>query len=226
MSRIFTSAAVLVLAAVAGTTAGQLPASISGVLTDTTGRALPGATVAVRSSDIDRRAVTDSDGRYRVDGLATAGRYTVEASMAGFDTKVATVTVRPDAQAVWSGALLTGPAFGESSIEREVLHVTGIDAVDCGRHAGSASQAGMRRSLACGLASVRAGRPFSIVVQFPTGAANGSHGVLSGSDNVVYLFEHKGREMRLRLQQCPFSQVTLAPRGSGAGFEFRCAPRL
>lgn len=77
----------LVLGAIAVAWAAQPLGTISGVITDTTGRGVPGVTIAVVSENSERRMMgTDSVGRYRLDGLMP-GRYTVDASMDGFDTK-------------------------------------------------------------------------------------------------------------------------------------------
>jgi len=218
MGTVLTIAAGVVFAAVGELGTAQHPALISGVITDTTGRGLPGATITVVSADGARRAaVTDSSGRYRVDGL-TPGRYALEASMAGFDTKVTEMSVSSGRDAVWSGALLVGPAFGDMSIERQVMRATGADALDCGRYSAPASEAALRRSLTCALTSVGARRPVSVIVQF----AGGGQGVLAGPDGVLHLFEYEKGDATLRLTPCPSPQVTSSPNRAGAGVGFTC----
>jgi hypothetical protein len=67
----------------------QTGASIEGTVTDTTGGALPGATVQVvnEATGISREVVTDGEGRYVVRDLAL-GEYRVEATLPGFRTAV------------------------------------------------------------------------------------------------------------------------------------------
>ena len=56
----FTVAARLLLATFAGWNTPQRPASISGLVTDTTGRVVPGASITVAAEDGERRTtVTD-----------------------------------------------------------------------------------------------------------------------------------------------------------------------
>lgn len=70
---------------VAPATSAQVGWGLSGVVRDTTGAALPGATVTVVGADLPagRSAVTNKDGRYELDELP-AGRYVVEAALPGF----------------------------------------------------------------------------------------------------------------------------------------------
>src|SRR5207245_9181305 len=60
-------------------------ASLSGVVTDTTKAALPGASVTVRHLDTaqDRVVITDGAGRYRAEGLEP-GRYKITVELSGF----------------------------------------------------------------------------------------------------------------------------------------------
>jgi hypothetical protein len=222
MGVVLTLAAGLLFAVLGELATAQQPALVSGVITDTTGRPLPGATISVVSENGGRRtAVTDSTGRYRVDGLMP-DRYTLAASMAGFDTKVTEMSVSSGREAVWSGALLVGPAIGDMSIERQVMRVTGSDALDCGRYSAPASEAALRRSLACALTSVGARRPFSVVVQFAAGGTQGGQGLLAGADGVIQLFEYEKGNATLRLTPCPSPQVAASPSRSVAGVEFTC----
>ena len=67
--------------------ASQQTGSISGVITDTTSRELPGATLITTSDDgAVRRTTTDLNGRYHFAGLPP-GRYRIEVSMPGFEAK-------------------------------------------------------------------------------------------------------------------------------------------
>lgn len=222
MVAVFTVAASLLSAAFGGLSTVQQPASISGFITDTTGRGLPGATITVVSEDGARRpTVTDSAGRYRIDGL-TPGRYSVEASMAGFDTKATVMRVSSGSGALWSGALLIAPAIGEMSIERQVMRFTGSEAIDCGRYTALASEATLRRSLTCALTSAGTRRPFSVIAQFAAGVTRGSQGLFAGPDGVIQLFEYEKGDVSFRLKPCPSPRVTRRPNRPRTGFEFTC----
>jgi iron complex outermembrane receptor protein len=67
----------------------QSSGAVSGVVRDSTGSLVPGATVAVRNpvTGAERTATTDAEGRYRIVGLA-AGGYEVRAELAGFRTEI------------------------------------------------------------------------------------------------------------------------------------------
>jgi hypothetical protein len=204
----FRVATSLLLAGLGGWTTFQEPASLSGVITDTTGRALPGGRITVVSTNGDlRTAVTDRAGRYRIDGLRP-GRSGIEASMGGFDTRMAAIEVRPGNNATWSGALLVAPPIGEPSIERQVMHVTGTDALDCGRYAAPTSDTALQRSVDCALTSAAAGRPFAAIVQFAGGNARGGEGLLGGSDGVVHLLHYGQGTASFRVTPCASPQAT------------------
>ena len=68
----------------------QSTASIAGVVKDTVGSVLPGATVVIKndSSGATQEVTTDAEGRYQGTALA-AGSYTVTATLAGFKTATA-----------------------------------------------------------------------------------------------------------------------------------------
>src|ERR1700688_1987641 len=68
----------------------QLPTgSILGTVKDSSGAAIPGATVTVRNTDTaaTRTATTENDGSYRLAALQT-GHYELRAEKAGFQTEV------------------------------------------------------------------------------------------------------------------------------------------
>lgn len=222
MHRVSIVATGLVLGAIAVAWAAQPLGTISGVITDTTGRGVPGVTIAVVSENSERRMMgTDSVGRYRLDGLMP-GRYTVDASMDGFDTKRTEIPISSERDVVWSGALLLGPAIGEASIERRVMRFTGSRALDCGRHGTAASEAALRRSLTCGLMSARTRQPFSVIVQFTEGGTRVGHGLLAGADGVIHVFQYDKGGTKLRLEECPSPRLTRRHNRSGARFEFAC----
>ena len=105
------------VAPVAGASVKKLPnaegaASITGKVTDPTGAAIPGASVAVsRATDhVSQSVTTDRNGRYRVAGLAP-GRYDVEARAPGFETAhLSAVDVPTAAQTVANLKLMVGTA--------------------------------------------------------------------------------------------------------------------
>ena len=68
-----------------GLLSAQAPlGAIEGQVTDASGAAVPGATVTVTASDGSvRTSTTDTQGRYRIGGLAPAS-YTVRSPMHGF----------------------------------------------------------------------------------------------------------------------------------------------
>lgn len=220
MRSVYVVATILATTALAGLSARQRPASISGVITDTSGGGLPGARIKIVSEGAPRATVTDSAGRYHLD-VATPGRYSVEASMAGFDGRETVIDVLPGADVTWSGALLVGPAFGEPSIERQVMRLTGPAAIDCGRYAGPASEAALRDSLACARTSVRMRRSFAVIEQAADANTRQYRGLAAGPDGVIHVFRQE-RGGRLRLEQCPSPHVTRRRNPLRDGFEFTC----
>jgi hypothetical protein len=85
-NRVWTAVALVAMLAPAALASAQgTTGSISGVVSDDTGGALPGATVTVRHVETDqkRALVTDGSGRYRAQQLAP-GRYEVTVELQGF----------------------------------------------------------------------------------------------------------------------------------------------
>src|SRR4051812_9303163 len=71
----------------------QTTATITGAVRDSTGAALPGATVSVGTvGGAERTTTTDAEGRYALAGLPS-GAYQARASLAGFRTDVRNVDV-------------------------------------------------------------------------------------------------------------------------------------
>ena len=225
MRRGCAAAVSVVLTGLVGLSASQdRTGSLSGVITDTTGRGLPGATItAVAEQGEARQTVTNSAGAYRLDGLH--GRYRVEARMNGFVTKMVETVIGSEQDGIWGGALLVGEVFDGVSIERQVMRVIGLQAVDCGRHSSPASETALQRSLECGLASVRARRPFSVIVQFAERDPRTGRGLLAGSDGFVHAVEYDNAGATFSLQPCPLPAVTASRNRSSAGFEFMCGAR-
>jgi hypothetical protein len=215
----------LVLLAMVPTGARQPAGSVFGTISDTTGQGLPGAGILLTAEDGRvREATTSPLGRYNIDALPP-GKYRIEAHMSGFETKVSAITVVAGNVADWSGALLlAGRVIGEASIERRVVRETGWEAVDCGRHGAPALAPHLERSLACALESATLRRPFSVIVQFTAqGGTRAGHGLLAGSDGVIYRFEYERGGLGFHLQPCPFPRMTPDERHSGFGFTCRPA---
>ena len=212
----------VVLTGLVGLSASQdRTGSLSGVLTDTTGRGLPGATIVVVSEqDEARQTVTNSTGAYHLGGLN--GRYRIEARMNGFVTKMGETVIGSGRDATWSGALLVSQVFDRISIERQVVRAVGLEATDCGRHSSPASETALKQSLECGLASVRARRPFSVIVQFTESGPQTGRGLLAGSDGLVYTLDYDSGAATFILQPCPHPAVTAGRNRLDAGFEFTC----
>ncbi len=104
------------LALVPGLAQAQSTGVIAGVVRDTSGGAVPGATVHVVNEDSKAAsdAVSDGQGAYSVTGLA-AGRYRVEASLDGFETSVRLVTVAAG-QTASADALLEPARFSQAVV--------------------------------------------------------------------------------------------------------------
>jgi hypothetical protein len=222
MRRGCAAAACVLLTGLVGVSASQdRTGSLSGVITDTTGRGLPGATItAVAEQGEARLAVTNSAGAYRLDGLH--GRYRVEARMNGFVAKMVETVIGSAQDGIWGGALLVGGVFDGVSVERQVSLAIGLQAVDCGRHSSPVSETALQRSLECGLASVRAGRPFSVLVQFAERDPRTGRGLLAGPDGFVQMLEYDTAGATFSLKPCPLPAVTTSRNRPRAGFEFTC----
>ena len=213
-------ASLMVAALVVG--ASQQSGSISGVIVDTVSFPIPGATLVVTADDGGvRRTTTDTNGRYRFDGLPP-GRYRIEVSMGGFEARTGELTVVRAREAIWSGALLVGTPIGAGSIERRLRNMTGGSARDCGRRDDTASESALLRSLQCALASARAGEPFTVIVQFTRDRSAG-FGLQGAGDTVVQVFRYARGGLVFRAEPCLPSRVTLARDASGSSYEFACS---
>ncbi|MEQ1897041.1 MAG: TonB-dependent receptor [Vicinamibacterales bacterium] len=97
--------------------AAQVPSgSVSGVVRDSSGGVVPGASVKVMSEDtnVSLDAFTDERGAYRVEGLAL-GRYRVEAVLDGFEATVSRLTLT-DGQAATFDATLQPARFSQAVV--------------------------------------------------------------------------------------------------------------
>jgi iron complex outermembrane recepter protein len=88
--RAFRLFAVLLAGLIPATAIAQTAAAIGGVVRDSSGGAIPGATVRVinEATGAAQEAVTDAEGSYQLTGLAP-GQYRVEAALDGFEPAVA-----------------------------------------------------------------------------------------------------------------------------------------
>ena len=120
---------VIVLAACAamsnGTRAQALKATILGVATDSSGAAIPGATISVKNmgTGIVRTTATDDQGRYNVPDL-DIGTYEVDAEKAGFK-RIAHggIELTVGSQVVVDAALQVGAAEQTVTVEGQVTQV-------------------------------------------------------------------------------------------------------
>src|SRR4051812_23863416 len=135
-------ARLLVVALMVG--ASQPSGSISGVIVDTEGHPVPGATLVLKAGDGGVSTTTDTNGRYLFARLSP-GRYRIEVSMPGFEAKAGEVTVAPAGEETWGGALLVGPRFGAGSIEARVARMGEGTARDWGRHNAAAAESTVLR---------------------------------------------------------------------------------
>src|SRR5258708_12530492 len=70
----------------------QTPVALRGVLTDSSGAVIPGATVRVESASGTKTAVTDGNGAWNLPGLAT-GEYRLHVEFPGFHSYDTSATV-------------------------------------------------------------------------------------------------------------------------------------
>jgi hypothetical protein len=89
MSNMRTLALILAAMPVA---AQQTPATLRGVLTDTSGAVIPAATVSLTAGNTRKTATTQTDGSYTFAGLAP-GDYAIKVEFPGFETFQKPVTV-------------------------------------------------------------------------------------------------------------------------------------
>ena len=88
--RVFTLVAVVVAGLVPPAAFAQTAGTASGVVRDSLGGAIPGATIRVinEATGAATEAVSDGEGNYQVSDLAP-GQYRVEANLDGFEPAVA-----------------------------------------------------------------------------------------------------------------------------------------
>ena len=109
--------AFLILIATAAVPAAQTSVgTISGVVRDDSGGAIPGASLHIVNEDTAAAVdvFTNDEGMYRADDLA-AGRYRVETALDGFETDVKRVVLEPG-QAAKSNATLAPARFTQSVV--------------------------------------------------------------------------------------------------------------
>src|SRR5580704_1143568 len=102
---------VLLLAAVLA--AQDNSATVRGILTDTSGAVIPGATVSLATGRMVKSAVTQTDGSYTFIGLAP-GEYTVKVAFPGFDAFEKALTAVPGQSAPF--AIQLTPSGGTQQV--------------------------------------------------------------------------------------------------------------
>lgn len=126
------------LACAAQATMAQSAGQLAGVVRDSTGGVLPGATVTASNAAIDapRTVVTNDRGRYELDNLP-AGRYMVEVSLSGFEPRstaidiesgTATLDVVLAVGALVERVTVTATKTGAAEIHTTPIAVTAISA--------------------------------------------------------------------------------------------------
>lgn len=75
--------------------------SLSGKVTDKDGGVIPGATVSVIAGGQERKAITNPEGLYRIEGLPP-GRLSVKAVLAGFQVRRDDIEVLSGREATWN----------------------------------------------------------------------------------------------------------------------------
>ena len=112
---------VLVLSFFAGTVWGQVTASITGTVKDTSGAVVPGATITVRQTEtgLTRTAETDASGNYTVPSLPV-GQYEVSVEKEGFKRQVRSgITLVVAQQAVLNLSLEVGAVTQQVTVTGE-----------------------------------------------------------------------------------------------------------
>jgi len=100
-------------------------ATISGTVTDSSGAAVPGATVTVKNTgtDISQTTVSDERGRYRLPSL-NVGQYEVKAELQGFQTSIRKgIEVTVGREVVVDFALAPGQVTEEVTVTQEISQV-------------------------------------------------------------------------------------------------------
>ena len=108
--------AAVLLAVAPALASAQAAGVISGVVRDSSGGAVPGASVKLVNEDTNatQEAFTDERGGYRFEALA-AGRYRVESALDGFETSVRRLTLA-EGQTATSDAELQPARFSQSIV--------------------------------------------------------------------------------------------------------------
>jgi hypothetical protein len=141
MSNLVRCLAVALAIAFLPTTAAAQTGTIEGVVTDTTGAVIPGATVIVKNvaTNLSRELTSDESGRYRATALQP-GIYEVSATLGGFEAAPITnvqvlvgqtqpVDVRMRPAGVAEDVTVTGETPIIDTGRTDVSHVVGEDAI-------------------------------------------------------------------------------------------------
>jgi hypothetical protein len=210
--------------------------TIAGRLADAGGGALPGVTITAQMDDVRVGATTNSRGEYRI-AVPRAGRYRVEAVLAGFRTvRHESLVVEANRVADWSPTLELAMSQRDpvTDLKAHTERYTGAMPVDCGQRRlarmfdQTNTVAALKESLACGAAATAAGNAFLAFDQIQGIDSILFQGVLGTRTGVVYQFAFDsapcggpGCEPRFTITQCPRPEV-VDSRSDGAAI--RCRP--
>lgn len=179
---------ILVAIAVATADAQDERGSVEGVVKDSSGSVLPGATVTATSEAERATAVTSGFGTYRID--LPAGVYRLEAGLPGFRTTVADAIVVRSRQRIGWSPRLGLPVSTARPVEVLVTEFIGPRARNCGRFSGSATAKAMRGAVGCALAASARRSPFVAMKQQPGTDGRIANGLIGRSDGVIFVFSY------------------------------------
>ena len=136
---------VLVLASPAAVLAQTGAASLTGIVTDQTGAAIPGATVTAtnQATNVDYTAISNETGNYTITSVPV-GTYVVKAELAGFKTAATRPT---DLEAKQIGRFDFKLEVGALAENVQVVGVSPVlqtESATVGRHRTVSSRAGAR----------------------------------------------------------------------------------
>jgi outer membrane receptor protein involved in Fe transport len=127
-----------VIGATAGSVFAQPTGRLTGVVRDSSGGVLPGATVSVTGAPriSPRNSPTDHEGRYAIDALPP-GRYTVAATLGGFrssaqeistDGRPATLDILLEISSLLETVSVTATKTGASDVQSTPIAITALSA--------------------------------------------------------------------------------------------------
>lgn len=209
--------------------------TISGMVRFRDGGVAPGATVTAVLGTKQRKAVTNSAGRYRLDDLAP-GRYRLEADLNGFQKAVVEgIVVEPTGSAAHDLVLDSLPPPDPIEDLRHLIRpYAGSQPLECGRHALvqevrrwiAADEQALRKSVECGLTAASAKRAFWTFTQDQGVDSWIASGLVGTESGVMYRFTYDsapcggtGCRSQIRFERC--DRPSAATHSNGRS-EVRC----